>query len=170
MSNYAITTIEQHQASIDLMQRCIDDRYKRIDQGLTDMDDCFLSQWAESNSIYINRTIIQALEEGAKRGDDRPWAVVNVLLDENGQDINAKRVYNEQYQTWSWLIKDEEVAQRIGRKFVPKGSTSRILKKLGWVDTYDYRPVKRFAITHCHHLLGATSVEFIQDREAPVLA
>ena len=80
---YGKDLIEQLKSENELMRQNIENRYSRIDAGLTDIDDCFISQRCEERGISINREKIALIENG---GCD--WFLEYATLD--GTLVNAK--------------------------------------------------------------------------------
>lgn len=61
---YGKELVEQLEQEIKRMQESISSRYDRIDAGLTDMDDCFISQKCEDRGISNNREKINLINNG----------------------------------------------------------------------------------------------------------
>lgn len=61
---YGKELVEQLEQEIKRMQESINSRYDRIDAGLTDMDDCFISQKCEDRGISNNREKINLINNG----------------------------------------------------------------------------------------------------------
>ncbi|WP_407399654.1 hypothetical protein [Treponema sp.] len=70
---------------IDNLQNAIKNRYERIDQGMTDMDDCFVSQHLEDRGIALCKQKISLIQAG---GTD--WFAEYATLD--GILVKAKWV------------------------------------------------------------------------------
>lgn len=90
----------------------IEDRSRRIAEGTTDIDDCFLSQRVEENAISEANAQLRILDNGGVMDYD-------AIFDENGNEVNAR-----------W------VNTRYGCKIVGNGifanSEKALLKKTGW--------------------------------------
>ena len=82
MKKYGAELIAQLEAEIVRMQESIDNRYDRIERGLTDMDDCFISQKVESEGIATNRQMIDLIKNGGTA-----WFLDYATLD--GQLVDA---------------------------------------------------------------------------------
>ena len=80
---YGKELIEQLEHEIDLMQAAISDRIDRINEGMTDWDDCFMSQRCEDRGIANNRDKIDLIKDGGCA-----WFVEYATLD--GQLVDAK--------------------------------------------------------------------------------
>lgn len=61
---YGNELIERLENEIKVLQESIDNRFRRIDEGLTDMDDCFVSQRFEERGISNNREKIELIRDG----------------------------------------------------------------------------------------------------------
>ena len=61
---YGQELIKDLENEIVLMQKVIDSRWERINEGMTDMDDCFISQKCEDRGIRNNRDKIQLIKDG----------------------------------------------------------------------------------------------------------
>lgn len=61
---YGKELVKQLEEEIQLMQAAISNRYERIDAGMTDIDDCFISQRCEERGINNNRDKIALINEG----------------------------------------------------------------------------------------------------------
>ena len=80
---YGKELVEQLQREIERMQESISDRYDRINAGMTDMDDCFMSQKCEDRGIANNRDKINLINKGGCT-----WFREYATLD--GQLVNAR--------------------------------------------------------------------------------
>jgi hypothetical protein len=92
--------------------KAIEDRNKRINDGLTDLDDCFISQRCNERAIQEANMQLDILS-GDGLGE---W---EVIVDQNGDEVNAR-----------W------VKTRYGYKIVANGifaaSKKALCKKTGW--------------------------------------
>jgi hypothetical protein len=79
---YGKELIESLRKDIDLMRKAIDDRWDRINEGITDIDDCFISQRCEERGIETAKAKIQLIEDGGYA-----WFREYATLD--GQIVNA---------------------------------------------------------------------------------
>lgn len=61
---YGAELIKQLSDEITLMEKAISDRWDRINEGLTDIDDCFISQRCEERGIATNRAKIDLINDG----------------------------------------------------------------------------------------------------------
>lgn len=61
---YGQELIADLEREITLMQEAIDHRWERINAGMTDMDDCFISQKCEDRGISNNRDKINLIQRG----------------------------------------------------------------------------------------------------------
>lgn len=64
MMKYGKDLVAQLEQEINLMQEAIKNRYERIDAGLTDIDDCFISQRCEERGIANNKDKIDLINNG----------------------------------------------------------------------------------------------------------
>lgn len=61
---YGMELVAELEREIALMQEARRDRAERIDNGLTDMDDCFLSERCEERGVANNREKITLIKNG----------------------------------------------------------------------------------------------------------
>jgi len=61
---YGQELVKDLEEEITLMRNAISDRYDRIDAGMTDMDDCFVSQRCEERGIHNNEDKIRLINDG----------------------------------------------------------------------------------------------------------
>lgn len=61
---YGQELIERLEGEIELMQNSISNRIDRINDGMTDWDDCFISQRCEERGISNNREKIELIKNG----------------------------------------------------------------------------------------------------------
>ena len=61
---YGDDLVAQLEAEIRLMQKAISNRMKRISDGMTDLDDCFISQRCEERGIRNNKDKIDLIKDG----------------------------------------------------------------------------------------------------------
>lgn len=80
---YGLELIKSLEQEIKSLQETINNRFERIDAGLTDMDDCFISQHCETRAIQTNKEKIALLKDGGYG-----WFIEYATLDE--QLVNAK--------------------------------------------------------------------------------
>lgn len=95
--------IKQLQNEIEQYRATIEDRHRRIGEGLTDMDDCFFSDRMNSLHIRLARTKIEILENGGTCEFD-------VLRDIETDEIVSKKKVVGQYGLCH-LIEDEYVSK-----------------------------------------------------------
>lgn len=95
--------IEQLQNEIKHHTNIMEDRHRRIAEGLTDMDDCFLSNKMNALNIQLAMAKIKILENGGTREFD-------VLKDIETGDIVSKRYVDGRYGPCH-LIEDEYVSK-----------------------------------------------------------
>lgn len=79
---YGEELIKSLENEISLMKNSINDRYERIKEGWTDMDDCFMSQRCEERGISNNEAKIDLLKRGGCE-----WFLEYATLD--GKLVNA---------------------------------------------------------------------------------
>lgn len=79
---YGKELVEQLEREIKLMKDSIQDRMERIDAGMTDIDDCFMSQRCEERGIANNEDKIDLIKNGGYA-----WFLEYATLD--GQLIDA---------------------------------------------------------------------------------
>ena len=82
---YGNKLIKNLEAQIANYQAAISDRYDRIDAGLTDIDDCFISQRCEERGINTAREKIELIKNGGCA-----WFLEYATMD--GELIDAKWV------------------------------------------------------------------------------
>lgn len=80
---YGIELIKELEQQNELMRAAIADRYERIDAGMTDIDDCFISQRCEERGINVNEDKIALIKEGGCA-----WFTEYATLD--GTLVNAR--------------------------------------------------------------------------------
>lgn len=61
---YGIELIKELEEDIALVKAASDDRWQRINDGLTDIDDCFLSMKCEERGISNNKAKIDLIKNG----------------------------------------------------------------------------------------------------------
>lgn len=61
---YGKELVAQLEQEIETMQQAIRNRYDRIDAGLTDIDDCFISERCEDRGIRNNKDKIDLINNG----------------------------------------------------------------------------------------------------------
>lgn len=61
---YGKELVASLEADIAANRKAISDRYDRIDAGMTDMDDCFLSQRCEERGISVAKDKIELIKNG----------------------------------------------------------------------------------------------------------
>jgi len=109
---YGEALAEQIREEMARYQANIDGRWERINQGLTDMDDCFMSQRVEERGIANCKMQLEILE-----GDGT--MEIEVLLDKTGNVFEPR-----------WI------ETRYGCKMIAGGvfanSKKALLKKTGW--------------------------------------
>jgi len=98
--------INQLQNEIDHYRATIDDRHKRISEGLTDMDDCYISQRMNSLHIDLAQTKIEILENNG-------FAQFDVLRDIETDEIISKKEVLGQYGVCHLI--DDEYVSKFGR-------------------------------------------------------
>lgn len=79
---YGQELIDSLEKEIDRLQKSISDRIERINEGLTDFDDCFISERCESRGIQTNKEKIALIKDGGCA-----WFTEFATLD--GQLVNA---------------------------------------------------------------------------------
>lgn len=95
--------IEQLRKEIASKRALMADRQERIQEGLTDMDDCFVSERSNQQAIDLAEAKIRILEDGG-------LAPFQCLRDmETGQVVTIT-MFNGQYGL-CWRIDDEHVAK-----------------------------------------------------------
>lgn len=152
MSNRTITDVASHLKAIERA----DATNKRITSDpCWEVSDSGLSLWAADSSKDFARFAIQALKYGEEIGYSGP-AYPKLFLVYDGKPVDAKKFSKEFYgkTKWSWVIKDEYLAKKLGRKFIPAGKNSRIQKELGLSERLIVVPVKRTVDAHCSFLGG----------------
>lgn len=118
--------------------------------------DGFLSQWASginSQKASLNADIVDAGGVSKFTG-----------LYEGERRVKAK-MFESQYG-WAWVMSDDEIdliAQR-GKKFLPTGSNSRILKQLGLAEKLEWAPAEAQTVGGGSGLSGITGVRVVAVR------
>lgn len=109
---YGEALAESIQSTIACMEESLADRNERINAGLTDMDDCFISERTEQRAIQEARIQLDILRGGGTMP-------IDAVIDENGVEVNVRYVDT-----------------RYGPKYVGNGvfanSMKALLKKTGW--------------------------------------
>lgn len=80
---YGQELIQQLQKDIELTQKVINDRWGRINDGRTDIDDCFVSMRVDDRGMQLCKDKIQLIKDGGCA-----WFIEYATLD--GQLVNAK--------------------------------------------------------------------------------
>ena len=146
-TNYPRKTAAEYMADA---QRHLDRKRESFERCDTDG---FLSQWSDDLHYQLYREKARLVEageidtfEGLYDGDRRVAAKL----------ISVYCKYSYGYRL-RWLLRDDE-AERYGRKFLPWGKRSRILKQLGLVERDELR--KAWCKLHGHGtgLSGAHTV------------
>lgn len=88
---YGEELIKSLEIENESLRRAMNDRAERINEGMTDMDDCFVSQRCEERSLSVNKSKIALIKEGGCA-----WFVEYATLD--GTLVNA-RWCNTKYGT-----------------------------------------------------------------------
>ena len=145
-----IETREYHEAEIQRCNEVWNDRVKRIDEGTTDWEDGFLSDWANNETISMHRKALQWLMYGESIGSDKPHDH-HVFLYEGDRCLNA-RVVETRYG-FSWVVNDPDFEARHGRKFVPIGEGSRVQKQLNLHEECHLVEVSHVIVSSCGQLL-----------------
>ena len=129
--------IESIKKEIEHYEELIQNRAERIELGMTDMDDCFLSEKVEQSAITEAKMQLEILSgDGCEERD--------VVIDEDGEDVGAR-----------W------VQTRYGSKVVARGifanSIKALCKKTGWTEAKRRIPVWTKWIPCGYGLAGAYS-------------
>lgn len=147
---YPLLTELQAQSAINSTNAIIEDRYERIDSGMTDMDDCFVSHWGNGEMIRHAHFCLSAWELGRSNGFDAPCGSFSTLM--CGEvEVPAKMISTQFGVTW--IVTSDEWAVRLGRKFIPVGGRSRIQKQLGLHEESIVKPCKPFVVVSCSGML-----------------
>lgn len=80
---YGIDLIHDLERDIEMHTNAIRNRFDRIDAGMTDMDDCFVSQRCDERGINVAKDKIRLIKDGGCA-----WFVEYSTLD--GTPVNAK--------------------------------------------------------------------------------
>lgn len=117
-------TAEEYEAESRQALQAREESFERSDT------DGFLSQWAHGLTSALAQTKAAIVRAG---GRSEFWG----LYTQDGRRV-AARVVESQYGC-SWLLREDE-AEKVGRKFIPCGETSRIQKKLGLCEKREMAP------------------------------
>lgn len=93
---YGKELIEQLERENEMLQKSISERIDRINDGLTDIDDCFISDRCESRGIQTNKEKIELIKEGGCA-----WFREFATLD--GQLVNARYCKTQ----WGYSLRAE---------------------------------------------------------------
>lgn len=146
---YEIRTIEYHRNALESSAKRNAERVS----NMTDLEDCALSSWGDNTMVSYHNRAIELLEKGLEiTGEEIPYAIRKCLKDENGEIISTKAIFSERFNSSSWFIEDEDVQQRLGRKYIPckrfNSSKSRIQQNLGLVEDKFMARCKPFLATN----------------------
>jgi len=156
---YLIKSIEYHKAAIAAAE---------ADTNRIKSDPCWensesgLSLWSNSTMRDYHRTAIAALEAGAALGIAGPAGEVKVLVDANG-NIVADKKYGKSFNghvSYSWYLYPK-AAEKIGRKYIPAGSKSRIQKEYGLKEVEKVVPVKPYLDASCAYVGAPVYFKFV---------
>ena len=95
--------IEQLKNEIAHTSSIMDNRAQRINEGSTDMDDCFVSQRSNEQAISLAKAKIEILENGG-------LAPFQCLRDLETGEVVTTTIFNGKYGL-CWRIDDEHVAK-----------------------------------------------------------
>jgi len=98
--------IKQLQNEIDKYTAIIQDRSRRIGEGLTDMDDCFVSDKSNRLQIDLAKKKIQILKNGGT-------STFTVLRDIETNEIVSRRLVDGRYGLCHLI--DDEYVSKFGR-------------------------------------------------------
>jgi len=112
--------IKQLESEIEHYNSIIENRYERIAEGLTDMDDCYVSQRINGLNINLAKTKIDILKNGGT-------APFDVLRDIETNEVVSKKEVLGQYGVCH-LIEDEYVS-KFGRFVASAKKESTYTKK-----------------------------------------
>ena len=157
-STYRLLDRKQAQQQLEDCRRTATERAERIARNETDYDDCFVSDWGNSTMVRHAQFCIEAWDLGEQHGYDVPAGSFCSLF-QNGNAIPS-RIIDTQYGS-SWIILDETWVTKLGRKFIPLGSNSRIQKKLGLYEDNQIKPCKNYVLAHCGALCGAVTFRLV---------
>lgn len=80
---YGQELIEALEKDIELTQKSIANRFERVNEGITDWDDCFVSHRCDERSLNLNRDKIDLIKDGGCA-----WFPEYATLD--GQPVEAR--------------------------------------------------------------------------------
>ena len=80
---YGVELIKDLEASIECTRKAMQNRMERIDSGMTDMDDCFISQRCDERGLALAEDKIRLLKDGGTA-----WFTEYATLD--GTLVNAR--------------------------------------------------------------------------------
>jgi len=98
--------IKQQLDTIDHYTKIMMDRRKRIEQGLTDVDDCFISERSNQHAITEAKLKLEILQNGG-------LSKFEVLVDVETNDIVSKKIIQGKYGL-CWIVNDDH-ADKFGR-------------------------------------------------------
>jgi hypothetical protein len=147
---YLIKSIEYHKAAIAAAEA---DTKRIKSDPCWENSESGLSLWSNSTMRDYHSKAIAALEAGAKLGIEGPAGDVFVLVDADG-NIVADKTYGKSFNghmSYSWYLYPA-AAEKFGRKYMPKGSKSKIQKSLGLKEEWKMVPVKSYFDAHCAYV------------------
>lgn len=144
---YEIKSVEYHQSALERISASLE---RIMSSPEFEYSESGLSVWASQQSISYHRHALEVLKLGAESGIEGPAAELPVLVSESGEVVSS-RYYGKSFSghvSYSWWLVPE-LAERYGRKYVPKGERSKIQKALGLHEEYRVLPIKPYFEASC---------------------
>ena len=145
-----IISIEFHKEQIEANES------RNAERADMDVSDCALSVWAANSTISAHQYAISCLELAAEHGLDYPIDTFKTLMYE-GKEVKS-RIVESRFGS-SWLIQDDALVAKFGRRFVPIGENSRVQKNLGLSEGYVNKKITPFVHTH-HSCIGSAGYNY----------
>ena len=145
--SHVIRDVASHEAAL---KRAADDNSRIMGNPDWEMSESGLSIWANNANVSFNRQAIDWLKLGEEHGIDGPAADMNCLVFD-GKIVEAHVFWKSfnGHRNASWVIHDDEVAEKFGRKFIPAGENSRIQKNLGLSEERRVVPISNNVKANC---------------------
>jgi len=148
---YPIKTKEYHESELaEIRKRAA----QRRERGIDEIDDRELSYWSENNMVSYHLKALSVIEAGMK---SKFWA-----LFEGDREVDAKIGSGEWGPFWKLGESETALIERRGKRYLPTGKKSRILKSLGLEERLVEKPVMPFFDARCSFIGAPVSFHTIQ--------